>query len=95
MQSGLIPNIHFIDNVRLELKKTFDDEIESVSISFLLVPNHGLEETHFLYVIDLSTRMLIFVIESIVEWRNFNCPIRLRLKLIWVHPLRLANRNYL
>ena len=64
MQSGLTPNVHFIDNVRLEMKKTFDDQIESVSISFLLVPDHGLEETHFMYVVDLSTRMPIFVIES-------------------------------
>ena len=77
--SGLIPDVHFIDNLQLEMKKTPDDEIESVSISFLLEADHGLEETHFGYIIDLRTWALkppIFILQPIntLQVEKFQLP---------------------
>ena len=69
-------NVHFIDNLQLEITKTADDDIESASISFLLVPDHGLEETHVGFVIDFESQLPIFVIESLNNLRveQFQMP---------------------
>ena len=58
-------DVHFIDNLQVEMKRNYDDSVEYASISFLLIPDHGLEETHFGIVLDLGTRLPICVVENI------------------------------
>ncbi len=59
----------FIDNLHLEVKMTTNYEIGEVSFSFLLVPDHGLEETHVGFIVDISTKKTIFLIESLKSLR--------------------------
>lgn len=62
-QNLSVPDVHFIDNFQLEMKHSPDGEIESCSISFLLSPDHGLENTHGAFVFDLVTGLVIFNLE--------------------------------
>ncbi|XP_046456442.1 uncharacterized protein LOC124203702 [Daphnia pulex] len=57
------PDVHFIDNFQLELEKT-STGFQNVSISFLLIPNHGLEETHRAIIVDITNGSEFLVFES-------------------------------
>ena len=58
------PNVHFIDNFQLEVEKTAAGLIENVSVSFLLVPDHGLEKTHLGIVVDYASGFPLIVFQS-------------------------------
>jgi hypothetical protein len=62
-------NIHVIDNCEIEIKKTRDCEMETISVSFLLVPDHGLEKTHAVYIYDAWTGLPISFCENISKMR--------------------------
>ena len=71
LQAGLCgPESHFIDNLHFEIKKTKKDDIEKVAVSFLLVPDHGLGETHFGLVVDVLTGIPVAFIESLKSLRT-------------------------
>ena len=75
--SGLCgPDTHFVDNLHLQMKKTKKDEIERVTYSFLLSPDHGLGETHFGIIVDMATETPIIFIESLRTLRTekFSLP---------------------
>jgi hypothetical protein len=55
-----VADVHIIDNFQVEMKHSSGGEIESSFISFLLSPNHGLENTHGAFVFDLVTGLVIF-----------------------------------
>ena len=58
------PNVHFIDNFQLKVEKTAAGLIENVSVSFLLVPDHGLEKTHLGIVVDYASGFPLIVFQS-------------------------------
>jgi hypothetical protein len=58
-----VPDVHIIDNFQLQIKYSSDGEIESSIISFLLPPDHGLENTHGAFVLDLTSELAIFSLE--------------------------------
>lgn len=68
----------YISSITWNLKmETCTDSIKSISVTFFLVPDHGLEETHFCgIVLDLKSRIPVFVIESIDQCRIENYEIR-------------------
>ena len=76
------PNVHFIDNFQLDLKKNLDDTIETISVSFVLAANHKLEETHTAFLIDLVTRLPIIFFQLMKSMRVENFPL--------MHPFRLG-----
>jgi hypothetical protein len=60
------PEIHVIDNFQLEVKQNAEGEIETAGISFLLMPDHGLKETHCAFVFDVINPLLpIFIFEFV------------------------------
>ena len=60
------PEIHVIDNFQLEVKQNAGGEIETAGISFLLMPDHGLKETHCAFVFDVANPLLpIFIFECV------------------------------
>ena len=60
------PEIHVIDNFQLEVKQNAEGEIETAEISFLLMPDHGLKETHCAFVFDVANPLLpIFIFECV------------------------------
>jgi hypothetical protein len=66
------PNVHYIDNFQLVMKRTRTG-FENISVSFLLRPDHGLEKTHFAFVIDMVNGSTLFLFESfesmlVEEW---------------------------
>jgi hypothetical protein len=62
-------NIHVIDNCEVKIKKTRDCEMETISVSFLLVPDHGLEKTHAACIFDAHNGLPISLIEEISKMR--------------------------
>jgi hypothetical protein len=85
-------NIHIIDNCEIKIKKTRDCEMETIGVSFLLVPDHGLEKTHAVYIYDAWTGLPISFCENISKMRvePFHQPYP------WCSkgsPLPLANSN--
>ena len=66
------PNVHFIDNFQLEIEKNSAGEIETASVSFLLVPDHGLDKTHLLLVFDILSGLPFIVFESMESLRSEN-----------------------
>jgi hypothetical protein len=86
------PNIYFIDNCELKIKKTRDCEMETINVSFLLVADHGLEKTHAVYIYDAWTGLPISFCENISKMRveAFHQPYPWRSKGS-AHPL--ANSN--
>jgi hypothetical protein len=60
------PEIHVIDNFQLEVKQNAEGEIETAEISFLLMRDHGLKETHCAFVFDAANPLLlIFIFECV------------------------------
>ena len=79
-------NVHFIDNFQLEIEKNSAGEIRTVSVSFLLTPDHGLEKSHFVIVVDIVTGLPFIVFESIgsLQSENFRLPYPFKAQAI--HP---------
>jgi hypothetical protein len=69
------PNVHFIDNFQLKLEKS-STGFQDVSISFLLIPNHGLEKTHRAIIVDIPNGSEVVVFESFesVQVENWSFP---------------------
>ncbi len=64
------PEIHVIDNFELQVKQNANGKIQTATISFLLMPDHGLEETHCAYVFDVVNSLFpIFILEPISSMR--------------------------
>jgi hypothetical protein len=60
------PEIHVIDNFKLDVKQNAEGEIETAGISFVLVPDHGLKRSHCAYVFDVANPLLpIFIFECV------------------------------
>jgi hypothetical protein len=57
------PGVHFIDNFQLKLEN-FSTGFQDVSISFLLIPNHGLEKTHRAILVNKPDQSGVVVFES-------------------------------
>ena len=77
IQTGLSgPNVHYIDNLQLKIGKSANGGIGTASISFLMVPDHGLEETHSGYVLDLISGLPIFFLPvlSSIRVEKFTLP---------------------
>ncbi len=74
--SSTLLDFQFIDNLQVKISKTTDDKFEKVSISFLLLPDHGLEESIIGCVIDVATGFPIFCLDSVTSMRveNFDLP---------------------
>jgi hypothetical protein len=85
-------NIHIIDNCEIKIKKTRDCEMETIGVSFLLVPDHGLEKTHTACVFDAHIGLPISQREDISKMRveAFHQPYPWSSK---GSPLPLANSN--
>ncbi len=64
--SGLNGPVHYIDNIKLEVTKRADDEIDTVSISFPLIPRSGVEGFCG-YVLDMLTGLPFFVIPVVAS----------------------------
>jgi hypothetical protein len=64
------PEIHVIDNFQLDVKQNVVGEIETARISFLLMPDHGLKETHCAFVFDVYNPLLPILIFEIVPCMN-------------------------
>lgn len=62
------PNIHFIDNFQFEIKRTPDGN-STIIVSFLLLPNHGLEKTHLAFLMDLTAGMTTFTFKPLQTMR--------------------------
>jgi hypothetical protein len=85
-------NIHVIENCEIEIKKTRDCKMETIGVSFLLVPDHGLEKTHAACIFDARLGIPISQSENISKMRvePFHQPYP------WCSkgsPLPLANSN--
>lgn len=50
-----IPNAHVIENFEMDVQKTSDGYISKTVVSFLLVSNHGIENTHCAVLFELMT----------------------------------------
>ncbi len=76
------PDVHYIDNLQLEVINSSKGGIKSASISFVMVPDHGLKETHFGYAIDIHTGGPVFYFPSVALFLVEECrlpyPIQLR-----------------
>jgi hypothetical protein len=57
------PDVHFIDNFQLELENS-STGFQDVSISFLLIPHHGLEKTHRAILVNKPDQSEVVVFES-------------------------------
>jgi hypothetical protein len=57
------PGVHFIDNFQVKLKVS-STGWKDVSISFLLIPNHGLEKTHRAILVNKPDQSEVVVFES-------------------------------
>jgi hypothetical protein len=57
------PGVHFIDNFQLKLKIS-STGFQDVSISFLLIANHGLEKTHRAILVNKPDQSGVVVFES-------------------------------
>jgi hypothetical protein len=62
-------NIHVIDNCEVKIKKTRHCEMETISVSFLLVLDHGLEKTHAACIFDARLGIPISQSENISKMR--------------------------
>lgn len=58
------PGNHMIDNFQFEIKKNRDGK-EKVSLSFLLVPDHGLEKSHLAFLMDLSDGFPTYIFKAL------------------------------
>jgi hypothetical protein len=69
------PDVHFIDNFQLELENS-STGFQDVSISFLLIPHHGLEKTHRAIIVDIPNGSEFVVFESFesVQIEDWNFP---------------------
>jgi hypothetical protein len=69
------PGVHFIDNFQLKLEN-FSTGFQDVSISFLLIPNHGLEKTHRAILVDILDGSEFVVFESFesVQVEDWSIP---------------------
>jgi hypothetical protein len=57
------PDVHFIDNFEVKLEN-FSTGFEDASISFLLIPHHGLEKTHCAILVDILDGSECAVLDS-------------------------------
>jgi hypothetical protein len=48
-----IPEAHVIDNFEIDIQKTLDRNINKIVVTFLLVSNHGIENTHCAVLFEL------------------------------------------
>jgi hypothetical protein len=69
------PDVHFIDNFQLELEKC-STGFQDVSISFLLIPNHGFEKTHRAILVEIRDGSEFVVFESFesVQVEDWSIP---------------------
>jgi hypothetical protein len=58
------PGNHIIDNFQFEMKRN-PEEKRKVSISFLLVPDHGLEKSHLAFLLDLADGFPNYVFQAL------------------------------
>ena len=50
-----IPNAHVIDNFTIDVQKTPDGKINKIAVSFLLVSNHDVGNTHCAMLFEVVT----------------------------------------
>lgn len=58
------PGNHMIDNFQFEMKKNREGN-ETISVSFLLVPNHGLEKSHLAFLMDLADGYPVYIFKAL------------------------------
>lgn len=63
------PGIHIIDNFKIETKKVPDGS-EIIIVSFLLVADHGLENTHLALLMDLEDGTVSYVFKPLRSMRS-------------------------
>ena len=68
-----LPHVHIIDNFHLERKKTSVEE--SATVSFFLVPDHGLKDTHHVLLLDIFNDQPNFIFESVDSMQKVKCEI--------------------
>ncbi len=64
-----VPGIHIIDNFKIETKKVPDGS-EIVIVSFLLVADHGLENTHLALLMNLEDGTVPYVFKPLRSMRS-------------------------
>lgn len=81
------PGIHMIDNMKIETKKVPDGS-EIIIVSFLLPADHGLENTHLAFLLDLEDGTVSYVFKSLRSMRavNFCQPHPIPSKRFEQHP---------
>ncbi len=69
------PGVHFIDNFEVKLEKS-STGFQDVSISFLLIPNHGLKKTHRAILVDILDGSEVVVFDSFesVQVEDWSVP---------------------
>lgn len=74
IQWHLIPDTHCIDNVRLDFKKSMDLKSGWIAVSFPMVSDHGLDESHTGIVVDFPTGIFLASIGQVkhLEQEHFS-----------------------
>lgn len=69
-ESSFYPDSHFVDNIQFDLRKNMDDETEEMSVSFLLVPDHGIDDdNYFGLLVDIKTSILVLPVSPLKNMR--------------------------
>ena len=61
------PDVHFIDNFDFRGERTQDGDVGDFTTSFLLLPDHGLGETHIAMVFELSNGFPVFGFQMLLK----------------------------
>lgn len=56
----VLKGVHYIDNLQLSMTKKENGDPENIALTFLLLKEHGLTEKDCVYVIDVSSSMIVF-----------------------------------
>ena len=67
----LLPNVHIIDNFLVEVKKTTDENF--TTISFLLLPDHGIGKTHHAILVDVVNETPISILDALASMQVDDC----------------------
>ena len=68
-----LPNVHMIDNFHFEVKHSSEEY--NATISFFLVPDHGLEKTHNVLLHDIVNDIPAYVFDSVDSMEKETCRI--------------------
>ena len=68
-----LPDVHVIDNFHFEVKQSSEEY--SATISFFLVPDHGLEKTHHVLLFDIVNDIPVFVFNSVDSMQKEKCQL--------------------